>query len=296
MIRRMVLGAIFSLAPIAAHSESSSLLAGQIWDVENARFVSTRELLDDLEKSKFILIGERHGRDAHQQREAFLIAGLADRGRYPTLALEMLTHSQNDLIEEYRANSPEYSMGLGLQLDWASSNWPSWTFYEPIFDIALVAKLKVAGADLNEAEQEMAMRPTKGQKSIQPSHDHYSEQMTKAHCGLVDQGRADALARLQIARDAQMAKTLLEQAEPEHGALLLVGSSHVRRSTGIPRHLPEGKVSVVALRETNETIEDFTTPFQTIVSGALDDFDFIWFTPKVEETSFCERIGKVDGD
>jgi hypothetical protein len=49
-------------------------------------------------------------------------------------------------------------------------------------------------------------------------------------------------------------------------------------------------VAVVLLREATDgedSIED-------IVPGALTDFDYIWFTPKAEDTSFCDRIGKAE--
>ncbi|MEM6478565.1 MAG: hypothetical protein AAF647_05915, partial [Pseudomonadota bacterium] len=62
-------------------------LIDRVWDPARASFLTIRDLIDTLADSEIILVGERHGFAAHQERVAFLIKALADRGRYPTLAL-----------------------------------------------------------------------------------------------------------------------------------------------------------------------------------------------------------------
>ncbi len=162
-----------------------------------------------------------------------------------------------------------------------------------MFDAAFITKADIIGADLTEAEQQIVLAGNDDAQNADASFVYYQTQMSKAHCGLIEETRAQDLARLQIARDQKMAEQLRAASDQEHGALLVVGASHIRRSTGIPTHLPPGETSIIALLETDAQTTGFLTPFQDIVSGDLADYDYIWFTPRVEQTSFCGRIGQT---
>jgi uncharacterized iron-regulated protein len=115
--------------------------------------------------------------------------------------------------------------------------------------------------------------------------------MTAAHCGLIDDDKAMDLARTQMARDQSMAGVLLASNDADLGAVLIAGSSHVRKSTGIPSLLPPSEAASVALIETEAMSDAFIGDPDGVTGQVLSEFDYIWFTPKTDETSFCERIG-----
>lgn len=273
-------------------------LAGQIWDVSQNSFVNFSNMLENISDKTYIIMGERHGRKAHQGREAFLIGALAEAGRYPTIAFEMLNHKQDIIVETYREKSPEYALGLAVPLKWSDSNWPAWSFYQPVFDVAFATKAKIIGADLTDAKQgEARVSKTSGASAPTTSPAYYQNQMTVAHCGLIEEDRAVELAYLQMARDQHMAKMLKDKRDPTHGGLLVVGSAHIRKSSGIPNYLPSNETAVIMMVETAVETIKFIQGHQEIISGRLTDFDYIWFTPKLEKTSLCDRIGKkVDTD
>ena len=129
-------------------------LINKIWDVRAKKFISQNELMNRLEQIMVILIGERHGHVEHQLRENYILEELAARQRYPALALEMLEPRQSLMINSYRNSSPEYAGQLGSALQWWKTGWPTWSYYEPVFQTALVAKLDFVGVDLPRAEQE----------------------------------------------------------------------------------------------------------------------------------------------
>lgn len=279
------------LTPHFGQAEIPLPLSGQIWSVKEASFVSFADMLADVLDEPYILVGERHGREAHQGREAFLIGALAEAGRYPSIAFEMLDHTQTALVAQYRQTEPEYTLGLGIELDWAQSNWPAWSFYHPVFDMAFATKAKIIGADLTDLEQnEVVADPSRPSPLNQPSFLYYQTNMTTAHCGLIDEARAQELARLQIARDQHMANSILPLGNSDDGVFLVAGSSHVRKSSGIPLYLSPDETAVISLVETNADASAFLTPFQEVVTGDLEDFDYIWFTPKISEASFCDRF------
>lgn len=261
-------------------------LAGRIWDTRAGEFVSFQTMLTAVLDKRYILVGERHGREAHQNREAFLIGALVEAGREPAIVLEMLSRDQSPVVEAYRQEQPEYAMGLAVALDWPNSNWPSWSYYYPVFNMAFAAKLPVTGGDLPDGvegtityEQELA------------SLEYYKRSMETAHCGLIDEARALELARTQMARDQSMALSLQRAEKAEGGALLIAGSSHVGRETGVPTLLEPDEVSAIALRETESEVEAFREGSADVTQDDISQFDFVWFTPKTEDNSFCERIG-----
>jgi len=266
-------------------------LAGKIWHVSENSFVSFNDMLKNVSNKTYIIIGERHGRKAHQGREAFLIGALAEAGRYPTISFEMLNHQQDAIVKEYRKKSPEYALGLAMDLNWSDSNWPAWSFYQPVFNMAFTTKAEIFGADLTDAEQDEAKRAkTSDLSAPSASLPYYQDQMTAAHCGLIKDDKALELAYLQIARDQQMAATLRKHRDPKYGGLLVAGSAHIRKSTGIPNYLPANKTSIIYLKETDDNMAQFTREGQNIISGRITDFDYIWFTPKIKKISLCDRL------
>lgn len=281
-------------ASTAAFAQEQTPLAGLIWNTQKNDFVPVTEMVQYLAKKDFVLIGERHGRHAHQRREAFLIGALAEAGKHPTIAFEMVSHDQTDDIAAYRQQAPEYALGLAPILNWADSNWPAWSFYHPVFDMAFSTKSKIVGADDDELHANATMLEP-GSDDVE-SFAHYRQQMLRAHCNLIDENRATELANIQIARDKHMAKILVESAHPEDGAVLIVGSAHIPKSVGIPSRLSSDDVTVLLLKETDLSQAEFlSTP---AVSGieSLNEYDFVWFTPKVNDKSLCQLLEGTDAN
>ncbi len=253
MRRHLFAFAAVALAILATptYSIGGTNLEGKIWRVSDGKFITAGQLVDDLTRARFILIGERHGRRAHQEREAFLLAALAERKRYPGVAFEMLSHTQVPVVEAYRRQSPEYAAGLGVALKWHKTNWPDWSFYAPIFDIAFSAKLPIAGADLDKKDRDnLASGTLRPLPENDPRLASWSESLKKAHCNQIDDARLADLTRLQVVRDETMARTLEEISTKENGAVLIAGSAHVRKDRSVPTYLSSRYVKSVALLET----------------------------------------------
>ena len=273
---------IAELAPVPVHP-----LAGKIYRVKDDAFVTVRDLLADLAKARFVLIGETHGRSAHQDREAFLLAGLADQGRYPPVSFEMLTPAKAAVVQTYRVTNPEYAMALGSALEWDKSNWPSWSFYAPVFQVALTAKLPVYGAELDDSKPK-----PEGQTPPAEVIDSWHQALDVAHCGLADAARLQELTDLQWHREQAMAKSLLDAdaATGSAGAVLVAGSAHVRKDRGVSRYLPMAASTSVALIEVGEARDAKSYLPKAIAAGAV--FDYIWFTPTTTIESTCDRLRK----
>ena len=278
--------------PRSAKADEGAGLEGKIWRVADNTFISVTHLLDDLEKARFVLIGERHGRRAHQNREAFLLAALAERKRYPGVVFEMLTHSQDPIVADYRRRSPEYAVGLGAALGWHKTHWPAWSFYAPVFQVAFGAKLPIVGADLTEQDRERISNSSLDPlPEADPRRGSWSASLKNAHCDQIGETRLSDLTRLQLVRDETMARALEEVAGRADGAVLIAGSAHVRKDRGVPTYLESQDVRSVALLETRKG-KSPAEHLPASVGGKRPVYDYVWFTPRLKDLSVCERLRK----
>lgn len=247
----------------------------QIWDPEAQSFLSVPDLIGRLVEAPIILLGERHGFAPHQDRAAFLLKALADRGRYPTLALEMLEPAQEKVIARYRARNPEYARRLGVALDWANTGWPDWSFYEPIFDAAFAAKLGIIGADVSTAIEAALDAGAAPERPVSAeAAAAWVRRVEAAHCGLIDATDAKRLAIKQVVRDRHMAARVQSAAQDNpDGAVLITGRNHATEGVGVPRHLDKQNLAIISFAG---------------VSESRDQSGLVWLTPDAEDP--CARF------
>jgi hypothetical protein len=113
-----------------------------------------------------------------------------------------------------------------------------------------------------------------------------------AHCGQIPEGMVEGMVAAQRARDAQMARSLAEAATAD-GGLLIAGAGHVRTDRGVPVDLaavaPGARVLSVAFVEVRDDRRDPGTYAERFGAATLP-FDFVWFTPRVDDRDPCERF------
>src|SRR5207249_517783 len=100
----------------------------------------------------------------------------------------------------------------------------------------------------------------------------------------------ERMVDIQWARDARMAEALVRGGQRD-GALLIAGAGHVRTDRGVPLHLqrraPSVPVVSLAFLEV-EAAADAPAAYAARFEGALP-FDYIWFTPRVDDVDPCSR-------
>lgn len=257
-------------------------LIDQVWDPKRQAVITVRELIDQLEQAPIILIGERHGFAPHQDREAFILKALADRGRYPTLALEMLEPAQEPIIEAYRARNPEYARGLGIALDWANSGWPDWSFYEPVFDAAFVAKLPIVGADLTDQDETIELRNS----DLLILEKFWFDHANIGHCYTLSENEAARMARTQVVRDVHFSEVVSQASINTQGAILLTGASHIVSSFGLPNMVHEA-TSSNPLRLSMVDVSDFGALRETL---APEDNHLLFLTQDGPKSDACNFL------
>lgn len=205
---------------------------------------------------------------------------------FAALVLEMIDPEGAEKIAEYRRTQPEDASNLAMALNWGGSGWPSFQYYKPIFEIALHAKLEIAGGEL-PAHANKRQGSTDDDEIDPRRLASWRDTMSKAHCDLISAADLDAAARLQIARDDSMLQTA-SQVAGEHGTIVVAGRSHVRRDRNLPRSMHPDEIRYIALIEA-DTRSEPRTYLPPSINGA-PPFDYIWFTPAKGGETACERL------
>ncbi len=275
-------------------------LVGRIWDPAAARFLEVEDLVRRLGAADLVLVGERHDNVDHHRLQAWVVAALAEAGRAPAVAFEMIPRDRAGALAAYLDGGGD-AAGLGAALDWADSGWPAWPLYQPIAEAALAADLPLVAADLPRADRRQigergaealpdALRATWAlERSWAPELTRdLLQELSEAHCAVAPPEAFAGLAEVQRARDAAMADALLGALESRDSAVLIAGTGHTRPDRGVPWFLraraPEAESLSLALRE----VEAGRTA--AAAYGAQGGHDLVWFTPRRDDADPCEKF------
>ncbi|GAB4393904.1 MAG: ChaN family lipoprotein [Kiloniellaceae bacterium] len=278
-------------APAELYSDHP--LNGSLWDTRSGRTVSEDRLLREAQAADWVLIGEKHDNAEHHRRQAEIVAALGRSGRRFAVVWEMADPEHAAALKDARANSVA---DLGEALDWEGRGWPAWPEYQPIAEAALAAGLPMLpgkpapdevralarGGELSEATTTILAAARQYSAAMQAD---LLEELADSHCGKLPEAALAPMARVQHFWDVAMAEAMRQAKAPPvaaEGAILIAGSGHVREDRAVPWHL-EGEKLTVALVEVVRGQESATD------YPAFDPrlFDFVWFTPRVDEKDPC---------
>jgi uncharacterized iron-regulated protein len=269
-------------------------LTGTIWDVSTGATITPEVLVDRLAARRFVLLGEKHDNVDHHRLQAWLVERLIAAGRRPAVAFEMFRADQSEAIARHLAASPRDAAGLGDAVAWHGSGWPPWSLYAPIADAALRVGLPIVAANLSESTTGALRRAgAAGVDTLQAqrlgldralpaeARERLVAILRDSHCGHLPERAVGSFVVVQQARDGQMAAALREAGAD--GGVLIAGAGHARRDFGVPRFFPPGEVTSLAFLE--------VTAGSTALPAGLP-FDYVWYTPRVDDTDPCERFRK----
>lgn len=281
--------------------EADHPLVGVAWDVAKGEALSPVALARRLARERFVGLGERHDHPDHHALQAFLLRELVAAGRRPAVAFEMFDASQQAAIDQHRSVSPADAAGLGAATGFETSGWPDWSLYAPIAAVALEAGLPVLAANLGRDETRRLSR--EGAEALDPAlaerldlatplpeseRSAIEAEIVEGHCGHAPASALPRMVQVQRARDAHMARTLLDAGAKADGAVLVAGNGHVRRDHGVPARLasfaPGERVASVGLLE---VVAGSESPSEYAPDGR---YDYVIFTPRRDDEDACAKF------
>ena len=234
--------------------------------------------LQPLLPADILLMGEQHDAPTHQQLQRTVVQALAERGVLATVALEMAERGTSTAGLPPDASEQQVRQALA----WRDSSWP-WAAYGPAVMTAVRAGVPVLGANLPMAEMRIAMQSVAldGHLTLE-SWQKQQQDMRDGHCGLLPERQIVPMARVQLARDAAMARTVLDARQRGKTVLLIAGNGHVDRQLGVPTHLgSDVGVSVLVLAP---------VPAAGPAGEDRRAADAVWMTPTLPPKDYCAEL------
>ena len=252
--------ALFASLLLVACASTPHPLQERIWHLGEQRFISEDELVAAMANSHYILLGEIHGERAHHEFQATLIRALADHGRRPVVAMEMIDSTQAAVLQDYLESGEATVDGLAEVLRWEDSGWPDWSLYQPVAAATLHHQLPLV--DANRPRHEVREVAREGLSSLdaderaelgldQPlpesAASELDQRLREAHAEHLPADSLPALLDAQRLRDAHMALRL-RQADRGDGVILITGNAHASNRHGVPWYLRQaGESSIFSL-------------------------------------------------
>ena len=209
-----------------------------------------------------LLLGEQHDAPDHQRLQRDTVQWLAARGRLAAVVLEMAERGHSTAALARGATEAQVQSAL----QWNDAAWP-WSAYGPVTMAAVRAGVPVLGGNLPRSAMAAAMQETRWDTHLATTaRQQLLDALQDGHCGMLPAARLPAMARIQIARDASMAKTAQEAVRPGQTVLLVAGGEHVLRHRGIPTHWPQNIRSKVASAHTDQAQAAIKTGVDIVVA------------------------------
>lgn len=238
-------------------------------------FAAWRRQLDALLPADVLLLGEQHDADAHHALEADTVRALASSQQLAALVLEMA-----DAGASTRALAPTATEAQAqAALRWDEAAWP-WASYGPAVMAAVRAGVPVLGGNLPRAFLPETMKDPRFDGKLGPEEMRMQiDAIREGHCGLLPPAQLQPMARVQLARDESMAKTIEGALQPGRIVLLIAGNGHVRKRLGLAQWLPEA-------------LEVRAVMAQTAGAGASTEAeaDAIVVTPALAPRDHCAEL------
>lgn len=235
---------------------------GRIIDLNNSKSISFDELMDDLQKSDLIFVGEVHDNPEHHLIEVQILQALAARYRPLTVAMEFFATTQQSILDRYMEENVTETLFL-KDVDWAGSWSFPYHFYRPLILSAREQGNRLIGINLPSSVVRKVARS--GLDSLTPEershaaqeidldnepHRHYLSEVFKDHSH-DDLKNFDYFYQAQCAWEDTMAENIARRMTGSSGKMLaFAGNGHIINRFGIPdrvsRRIPV-KISTILL-------------------------------------------------
>lgn len=286
----------------SAHFRDHPLI-GSIWNAKGEKVTPAR-FRAAVADAKYVLLGEIHTNPDHHRLQTEVLSWLVASGRKPAVIFEMVPMAMQGELDDAMASEQPDLKKLGGRLRWSERGWPDWSMYEPIFATALSADLRLVSGGIERSRIRQLMKAENYDELVRELNlradlsaaalAEMERTIEEAHCNMLPKQAISSVGRVQRARDARLAKSVLA-GNADNGAVLIAGHGHVRRDWGvagiIQQNAPEARTVAVRLAEVvpdKTSIRDYSNRQAELQAP----FDFTYFTPRAELKDHCEDMRK----
>lgn len=271
-VRTLMLTAIslwFLVISASAHPHILHVATGEMLDF--------RQLIEKLEQTRVVFIGEQHDHAGHHQMQLEVISALAKRQEV-AIGLEMFQAEDQQALDDWTAGTSSVEEFRQIY----QRNWGWWSLYEPIFTYARQEQIPMVGLNLPRSiTRQVALSGFSSLDQEQVSFlggmtcsvDATYEDFIRRAIGSHGHGSFDFLnfCEAQLVWDKAMARymSLYLKQHPQQSAVVLAGSGHAWKY-GIPSQIADlGHIDYLVLLP--EVRGRLTRELVT-----LEDADYLW--------------------
>ena len=268
-------------------------LVGRIWSTKTKEFVDTNHVFAALAEYDVVLLGERHDHPDHHQLQAIILEKV---GQSAFVGFEML--DEKDALRLTAGMSPDQ---VATATEWAESGWPSFELYRPIFNV--VKRLNMTPLAIHPARNRLMNRARQPEKFANENAEYLARlskqgianlqvDIDRGHCGNAAGAMIDMMVGAQVFKDHWMASQIssvlnqqVDESTRRRRGVIIAGNGHVRKDYGLPNHLQLKTLSIglIEVQKNQEKIADY----------APERFDYVWFTPRLDDEDPCEKYKKA---
>ncbi len=248
-------------------------------------------------KADYILLGEVHDNAGGHELRLAWIKELVNKHTY-ALAFEQLDRDQQQVLHDKEQAllqvkapySDQQLRALAESGGFAFKGW-HWSYYAPLFNLALTRQLPLIGTNLNEHQMMKIMMGGEGMVGLPPDwtkemSEEMQSRVEKGHCDMLPKDMVAPMAQAQIRRDQALAESLVEAHHSTKGpVILLAGNGHLRNDLAVPFWLREFDphatiVSIAVMEQGNDDNEP------------LSAFDAVYLVKAQDRKDPCEELKK----
>jgi len=278
----------------------------EIFRLPEGNRISFVQLLDDLDETRVVFLGEVHDQVEHHQIQLKVLRSLIQKGKNAVVAMEMFERSQQPTLDRWSQGLLTEEEFL-KETQWETTWGIDYNLYKGILDEIRHRHLKVLGLNIErELVRKMALSGIEGlsleDRKKLPEMD-LTDQLHHTYIASVYEGHKGSSAKdfehfyqAQCLWDEAMAETLSEFLKSARGeertVLVFAGNGHVAFDFGIPKRfyrrtsLP---YKTIVLKEWKKKIDEELTFTET--SSPLANF--LWITRPTPPEKKRPRVGVV---
>ena len=281
-------------APLHRHHP----LVGTVWGTREQQALTPEQLLQRLGEARYVILGEKHDNPDHHSLQRYVLLQLAAHAQLGSVSFEMLDSSQQKAVDALTPSAISAREELQRALAWDTQGW-NWSFYGPLIQDTLLAGVGVRSANISRDEmmEVYAMDGSDATDNILniSQMQRLHKEIDESHCGMLPESQFPAMVRVQQARDAAMAKSImLSDSVSENGVnVLIAGNFHARRDLGVPNYvrLDQGELISVAFLEVSPDSAQAQDYLESV--SATQSYDYVWFTPALAAQDYCASLRNV---
>jgi len=315
MLLVLVCGVLFSgcagKAPLPPWVSKISMIktpigAEEILRLPQADAITFAQLLDDLDMTRVIYVGESHDQIEHHRIQVGIIEGLLSKGKDVVIGMEMFERSQQPILDRWNQGFLTEEEFL-KEIQWETTWGMDYELYKGILDVAKSHHLKVLGLNVprdlvRKVAENGTMKLSSEDKKRLPEMD-LTDRQHRAYIASIYEGHGKGSAKdfenfykAQCLWDEGMAESLFEflKSSRAEGKTVLVfgGSGHVAFDFGIPkrlyRRMAVSSKTIVLKAWTGKLDIDLT-----FLETTLPLADFLWITKPNSPEKSQPRIGVI---